>query len=70
MADKTFRITCVRSHGKSHSLDLSGFGAEQLAYEQFKRLKESKRYVYIGMFENDELLMFDVLTKGDVRTDG
>lgn len=62
-----FKIVTVRANGDHHSLELSGFGAEQIAYREFNTLKESRKNVYIGMFDNGKLLMFDILDVGSVK---
>lgn len=64
-----FKIVTVRANGDHHSLELSGFGAEQIAYREFNTLKESRKNVFIGFYDNGELLMFDLRPASEVKAD-
>jgi hypothetical protein len=64
-----FKIVTVRPNGDHHSLELSGFGAENIAYREFKTLKESRKNVFTGLYDNGELVMFDLQPKDQVKAD-
>lgn len=64
-----FKIVTVRANGDHHSLELSGFGAENIAYREFSTQKESRKNVFIGLYDNGELVMFDLRPTSEVKAD-